>query len=59
VGQGAEPPVNLIFDTDMGDDCNDDGKGAHAQFRRLRMTAQGTYPVPFLQMNKVVEYGWN
>ncbi len=28
----------------------------HAQFRRLRMTAQGTYLVPFLQMHKVVEY---
>ncbi len=34
----------------------DDGKGVHAQFRRLRMTAQGTYLVPFLQMGKVVEY---
>src|SRR5208283_4253515 len=28
----------------------------HAQFRRTRMTAQGTYLVPFLTMNKVVEY---
>ena len=34
----------------------DDGKGVHAQFRRLRMTAQGTYLVPFLQMNQVIEY---
>ena len=33
-----------------------DNKGVHAQFRRLRMTAQGTYLVPFLQMDKVVEY---
>jgi hypothetical protein len=30
--------------------------GVHAQFRRMRMTANGTYLAPFLQMNKVVEY---
>jgi outer membrane protein assembly factor BamB len=30
--------------------------GVHGQFRRARMTAQGTYLLPFLQMNKVVEY---
>jgi hypothetical protein len=28
----------------------------HAQFRRARYTAQGTYLVPFLEMGKVVEY---
>ena len=28
----------------------------HGQFRRVRYTAQGTYLVPFLTMNKVVEY---
>ena len=28
----------------------------HGQFRRVRYTAQGTYLVPFLSMNKVVEY---
>ncbi len=28
----------------------------HAQFRRIRMTAGGTYLLPFLKMNKVVEY---
>jgi len=28
----------------------------HGQFRRVRYTAQGTYLVPFLAMNKVVEY---
>jgi hypothetical protein len=28
----------------------------HAQFRRIRMTAAGTYLAPFLKMNKVVEY---
>jgi hypothetical protein len=28
----------------------------HTQFRRIRMTAAGTYLVPFLKLNKVVEY---
>jgi hypothetical protein len=31
----------------------------HAQFRRTRYTAQGTYLVPFLPMGKVVEYDKN
>src|ERR1700744_6084357 len=33
-----------------------DQKTVHAQFRRVRYTAQGTYLVPFLEMGKVVEY---
>jgi hypothetical protein len=33
-----------------------DQKTVHAQFRRVRITAQGTYLVPFLEMNRVVEY---
>lgn len=33
-----------------------DRKTVHAQFRRVRYTAQGTYLVPFLEMNRVVEY---
>jgi hypothetical protein len=33
-----------------------DIKTIHAQFRRVRYTAQGTYLVPFLEMDKVVEY---
>ena len=33
-----------------------DPKTVHAQFRRIRYTAQGTYLVPFLQMGQVVEY---
>jgi hypothetical protein len=32
------------------------GEGVHAQFRRIRMTANGTYLLPFLQLDKVVEY---
>jgi len=31
----------------------------HGQFRRARVTAQGTYLIPFLNMNKVVEYDKN
>jgi hypothetical protein len=35
--------------------------GIHAQFRRGRMTAQGTFLIPFLTLGKVVEYdrNWN
>lgn len=33
-----------------------DPKTVHAQFRRVRYTAQGTYLVPFLNMNQVIEY---
>jgi len=31
----------------------------HGQFRRIRMTAQGTYLAPLLEMNKVVEFDRN
>jgi hypothetical protein len=34
----------------------DDPKTVHPQFRRIRITAQGTYLVPFLKLGKVVEY---
>ena len=33
-----------------------DPKTVHPQFRRIRITAAGTYLVPFLKLNKVVEY---
>ena len=33
-----------------------DPKTVHPQFRRIRMTAKGTYLAPFLKMNQVVEY---
>ncbi len=32
------------------------GEGVHGQFRRARITAQGTYLLPLLQMGKVIEY---
>jgi hypothetical protein len=33
-----------------------DLKSVHGQFRRVRYTSRGTYLVPFLTMNRVVEY---
>jgi hypothetical protein len=36
-----------------------DPKSVHAQFRRVRYTAQGTYLLPFLEMNRVIEYDKN
>jgi hypothetical protein len=36
-----------------------DPKTVHAQFRRARYTAQGTYLIPFLTMHQVVEYDRN
>lgn len=33
-----------------------DPKNIHAEFRRVRRTAEGTYLVPFLSMNRVAEY---
>lgn len=36
-----------------------DPSGIHGQFRRARVTAQGTYLVSFLTMNQVVEYDKN
>ena len=59
--QNGTPPKLMIINKKTGaveveQAMPNDGKGVHAQFRRLRMTAQGTYLVPFLQMDKVVEY---
>jgi hypothetical protein len=36
-----------------------DPKTVHGQFRRARITAAGTYLLPFLEMGKVVEYDSN
>lgn len=33
-----------------------DPKTVHGQFRRARVTPQGTYLIPFLTMNRVIEY---
>lgn len=34
----------------------EESRGVHGQFRRARVTAQGTYLVPFLGLDRVVEY---
>jgi len=34
----------------------EESRGIHGQFRRARVTAQGTYLVPFLGLDRVVEY---
>lgn len=36
-----------------------DPRSVHGQFRRVRYTSRGTYLVPFLTMNRVVEYDKN
>jgi hypothetical protein len=36
-----------------------DRSTVHGQFRRIRMTASGTYLVPFLEMGRVAEYDRN
>ena len=37
----------------------DPARGVHGQFRRARVTAQGTYLIPFLGLDRVVEYDRN
>ena len=36
-----------------------DQRSVHGQFRRARYTAQGTYLMPFLEMNRVIEFDKN
>jgi hypothetical protein len=59
------PPKAMIFDKakgaverehDLPAVSDSDPKTVHPQFRRIRRTAQGTYLLPFLKMDKVVEY---
>jgi len=45
--------------TEVEHEIPDAGTVVHPQFRRARMTAAGTYLLPFLEMNKVVEYDKN
>jgi Mal s 1 allergenic protein-like len=63
--QNALPPKLMVVNIrtravevqhDLPAKSVDDQKTVHAQFRRVRCTAQGTYLVPFLNMGKVVEY---
>lgn len=60
--QNGQPPKLMVVNiktkaVEVQHDLPYDSKaGVHAQFRRVRYTAQGTYLVPFLLMNKVIEY---
>jgi len=51
---GAVEADHVLPDTSLTDP-----KTVHGQFRRSRVTAQGTFLVPYLTMNKVVEYDQN
>ena len=42
--------------TEVEHEIPDAGPVVHPQFRRARVTAAGTYLLPFLEMNKVVEF---
>jgi hypothetical protein len=60
--QNGQPPKLIVMnikskEKEVEHDLPYDPKaGVHAQFRRVRYTSHGTYLVPFLQMNQVVEY---
>jgi hypothetical protein len=41
---------------EMPEPSTTDWKTVHGQFRRIRMTAQGTYLAPLLEMGRVVEF---
>lgn len=47
------------LERDMPATSTTDPKSVHAQFRRVRLTAQGTYLASFLKMNRVIEYDKN
>jgi hypothetical protein len=60
--QNGTPPKLIVMNiktrtAEIEHDLPYDPKaGVHGQFRRIRYTAQGTYLVPFLSMNQVIEY---
>ena len=63
--QNGLPPKLMIINKKTGKvelehelpaESQTDAKTVHPQFRRIRMTAKGTYLAPFLRMHKVVEY---
>ncbi len=64
VENGLPPRLMLInkatgaveVEHDMPAPSLTDPKTVHGQFRRIRMTASGTFLAPFLTMDKVVEY---
>ena len=59
--ENGTPARLMIIDiktgkTEVEHDVPDAGPNVHPQFRRVRYTAEGTYLLPYLAMNKVVEY---
>jgi hypothetical protein len=63
--QNGLPPKLMIIEKksgkvdvehDLPAESLTDPKTVHPQFRRIRITAAGTYLLPFLKLNKVVEY---
>jgi outer membrane protein assembly factor BamB len=64
VQNGLPPKLRVVnkktgaveVERDLPAQSLDDPKTVHAQFRRTRITAQGTYLAAFLKLNKVVEY---
>src|SRR5450631_130316 len=63
--QNGLPPKLMIIEKksgkvdvehDLPAESLTDPKTVHPQFRRVRITAAGTYLLPFLKLNKVVEY---
>ena len=49
----------VVLEHALPDLSTTDPKSVHPQFRRVRVTAQGTYLASFLMMNRVVEYDKN
>jgi len=62
--ENGTPPKLLVINTktkavEVEHTIPPAGTGVHGQFRRMRVTAGGTYLAPMLSMNKVVEYDTN
>jgi outer membrane protein assembly factor BamB len=62
--ENGTPPRMLVINKKTGaievdHVIPDAGAGVHGQFRRFRITADGTYLAPYLQMGKVVEFDKN
>jgi len=65
VNNGLPAPVMMMFNTTTGKVewqhaldtiSTTDPKTVHGQIRNARMTSAGTYLIPYLELNKVVEY---
>jgi hypothetical protein len=66
--QNGQPPKLIVMNTKTNAvevehtlpvDTLAEKKYIHAQFRRVRYTAKGTYLMPFLELGRVVEYDKN